>query len=77
VAHFLLIYDRLAGELVRKEEFDDAGQALRARFAAEHGFGGQVNYEIVSLSAESEKDLMRTHARYFFGLDELVERMAH
>ena len=76
VAHFLLIYDRLAGQLVRKTEFAQAVEALNARFAAEQEFAGRVDIEIVSLTADSEEDLRRTHARYFLTLDELAARMA-
>jgi hypothetical protein len=76
VSHFLLIYDRLAGELVRQTEFNEAVEALNARFAAEKEFAGRVDIEIVSFAADSEDDLRRTHARYFLGLDELAARMA-
>lgn len=76
MAHFLLVYDRAAGELVRQLSFAESAAALEARFAAEREFGGQSNIEIVALSAASEDDLRRTHARYFLHLDELAARMA-
>jgi len=77
VAHFLLIYDRDAGELLRKEEFPTDAQALAGRFAAEAEFVGRPEIEIVALSAESEADLRDTHARYFLGLAELADRMTY
>lgn len=76
MAHFLLIYDRDAGELVRTTQYEQAVEALNARFAAESEFKGRSEIEIVALSADSEEDLRRTHARYFLGLDELAARMA-
>ena len=76
MAHFLLVYDRASGELVRQHAYDDDTAALRARFEAEREFGEQPNIEIVALSAASEEDLRRTHARYFLRLDELAARMS-
>ena len=75
MAHFLLIYDRSAGKLVRQEEFERSGLALDARFAAEEEFVGRPEIEIVAFTAASEEDLRRTHARYFLTLDELAARM--
>ena len=75
VAHFLLVYDRDAGELVRTERFGEAAEALDARFLAESEFSGRREIEIVALAAETEKDLRRTHGRYFLGLKELADRM--
>ncbi len=76
MSHFLIIYDRAAGQLLRQERFDHAADALTARFDAERVYGDRRNIEIVALSADSEDDLRRTHARYFLGLDELAARMA-
>jgi hypothetical protein len=76
VAHFLLVYDRNAGRLIRTERFDADSEALQARFDAEREFRGRPEVEIVALTAESEEDLLRTHGRYFLGLSQLVERMS-
>lgn len=76
MAHFVLIYDRPAGQLVRKQQFDSNAEALSARFEAEHEFRGRPEIEIVALTAESEEELMRTHGRYFLDLAQLVDRMA-
>jgi hypothetical protein len=76
VAHFLLIYDRSAGELVRKQQYPTDADALRGRFAAEAEFAGRPEIEIVALAAASEEDLLITHGRYFLGLAELADRMS-
>jgi hypothetical protein len=75
VSHFLLVYDRRRGELLRKQAYSTDSDALRARFAAEHEFAGRAEIEVVVLSAESEDDLSVTHGRYFVGLDELASRI--
>jgi hypothetical protein len=75
VAHFLLIYDRDAGQLVRQKEYGSSDAAMRARFVAETEFAGKPQIEIVALVAESEEALRKTHGRYFLGLAELADRM--
>ena len=75
MAHFLLVYDRNAGRLVRKQRYEIGADAMRARFAAEGEFAGRPEIEIVALVAESEDDLLVTHGRYFLGLTELADRM--
>jgi hypothetical protein len=76
VAHFLIVYNRDAGELVRQMRFETSAEAMRARFAAEAEFRGQPEIEVVALVAESEDALRRTHARYFLDLAALGERMS-
>lgn len=75
MAHFLLVYDRDAGRLIRQQQFDADSEALQARFDAEREFRGRPEVEIVALTADSEEDLRRTHARYFLDLGQLVDRM--
>jgi hypothetical protein len=75
MSYFLLVYDRDAGTLLRKQEYALGSDAMRARFAAETEFGARSEIEIVVLAAESEVDLRTTHARYFLGLTELANRM--
>lgn len=75
MANFLLVYDRDAGRLLRKERYDARSEALRARFEAEREFANQPEVEIVALAAESEEDLRQTHGRYFLGLEELAARI--
>jgi hypothetical protein len=76
MAHFLLIYDRDAGRLVRQQRYDGGPEAMRARFAAETEFAGHPEIEIVALVAESEAALRATHGRYFLSLTELADRLA-
>jgi hypothetical protein len=76
MSHYLLVYDRTAGRLLRKQEFETSGAAMSARFAAEDEFSGRSEIEIVDLSAASDEELRRTHGRYFLTLDELAARLA-
>lgn len=76
MAHFLIVYDRDAGELVRQTRFDTSAAAMQARFMAETEFRGRPEIEVVALVAESEDSLRRTHARYFLDLAALGERMS-
>jgi len=75
MAHFLLIYDRTAGQLLLKEEFATNAEALAARFAAEDEYGVQPNIEILAVSAASESELKNSHGRYFLSSQELGERL--
>ncbi len=75
MGHFLLIYDRDAGVLLRDEEYESAVEAMRARFKAELEFEGRDDIEIVALDAPSKEELRRTHGRYFFTVSELVDRI--
>jgi hypothetical protein len=75
MAHFLLIYDRTAGKLLRQAEFESDVAALDARFAAEGEYGVQGNIEIVVVSAASEQELKRSHGRYFLTDEQLGRRL--
>jgi hypothetical protein len=72
---FLLVYDRDAGKLLEMKRFADRKRAMEERFRAEARFGNRREIEIVALTADSEEELMRTHGRYFLGLDELADRI--
>jgi hypothetical protein len=76
MAHFLIVYDRDAGELLRQARFGTSADAMQARFDAEKEFRGRPEIEVVALVAESEEALRRTHARYFLNLAALGERMS-
>lgn len=75
MAHFLLVYDRDAGVLVRKQEYETSALAMEARFLAEDEFRGRPEIEIVALAAASEEALRDTHGRYFLTLRELADRL--
>ncbi|HSC46855.1 MAG TPA: hypothetical protein VLG68_02070 [Gammaproteobacteria bacterium] len=71
--HYLLIYNRHEGRIIRQLEFTDATRALAARFAAEREFREAADIEIVVLGAESLAALGQTHARYFKSVQQLAE----
>jgi hypothetical protein len=77
VIHFLLVYDRSAGQLLERQAFpqERAGEALRARFDCERRYADRPSIEVVVIGAESEEGLRRTHASYFATPSELVEQM--
>ena len=66
---FLLIYDRLTGQ-VAVQEFADASTAMEARMRAESQAG--PNTEVVVLSSDSESSLRQTHSRYFRSVVEIL-----
>jgi hypothetical protein len=72
MGHFLVIYDRRAGEIIRRGEFETGATALAARFDAEREFRGEPDIEVVVLGADSWDALEKTHARYFKNMRELV-----
>lgn len=71
--HYLVIYDRGQGEIIRRRAYRASDEALRARFEAEREFRGQPDIEVVVLSAKSRAALTRTHSRYFKGVQEIAE----
>ncbi len=73
--HFLVVFDRRQGRVLREEPFDDANEALKERFRTEKLNRSNADIEVVVLSAESPEALRRTHARYFMSLSELVDRV--
>ncbi|MEV4638132.1 hypothetical protein AB0J80_12355 [Actinoplanes sp. NPDC049548] len=70
--YFLVVFDRVRGELLREEEFLDRAGALKARFAIERSEGLSADVEVVILGAESLEALRRTHARYFQTVGQLA-----
>lgn len=76
MTHFVLVYDRSIGEIVSDRRFDDSDMksAVESRLRSELDNREEPFIEVVLLSAESEEDLRRTHARYF--PDDLRDRIA-
>ncbi len=71
--HFLLIYDRMRGELREKPTvFEDVSVATRERNRRELEFLADPNIEVVVLGSASLEDLTKTHSRYFFSADALL-----
>lgn len=73
MTHFLVVFERPAGRLVRLEPFTDPRAALEARFRAEREHRGS-DVEVVVLTAESADALRNTHARYFSSVSEMATR---
>jgi hypothetical protein len=71
--HYLVIYNRRKGQIVRHRRFRKADEALDARFQAEREFRDEPEIEIVVLGADSWDSLGRTHSRYFKPVQELAE----
>jgi hypothetical protein len=71
VSHYLLVYDRSAGRLLREESFADRRAALTERFREETRHRGQ-DVEVVVLTSAKRADMLRTHGRYFKSLAELA-----
>ena len=65
--HFLIVYDRPAGRLVRFQEYTDTDYALAARdcLEEERAHWNDPRWEIVVLSASTREALRTTHGRYF------------
>lgn len=72
--HFLVVFDRRQGRVLREEPFDDAGEALKERFRTERLYAASDDVEVVVLSAASKDALRRTHARYFLTISEIARR---
>lgn len=71
--HYLVIYNRREGQIIRHRQYLSADPALSARFEAEREFRSDPDVEVVVLGAESWDALQRTHSRYFKGVRELAE----
>lgn len=76
MSHFLLVYDQRAGHLLRMDSYKTSAEAMRARFRAEDGYRERAGIEVVALSAASEDDLKKTHARYFTNLQDLAAQLS-
>ena len=70
--HYLVVFDRSAGTVVRHKLYDDRNDAIRARFAAERQHSGNPNIEVIVLGARSWADVKRTHGRYFKNIGQLA-----
>jgi hypothetical protein len=75
VKYFLLVYDRMRGELVQQPRsfpITQMNEAVAARNALLQRTAG-TDVEVVLLGADSLEDLKRTHTRYFLrhGVEEI------
>jgi hypothetical protein len=72
VKHYLVVFDRSKGEVLRHQLYDDRNDALAARFRTERKHSDDPAIEVVVLGARSWADVQRTHGRYFKDFDQLV-----
>ena len=70
--HYLVVFDRSKGELIRLQRFGNRDDALRARFAEERTRQDEPDIEVVVLGAISGESLRRTHGRYFKDFEQLA-----
>ena len=74
--HYLVVFDRSKGQVLRRQRFNDPNDALKARFAEERKHLGEQDIEVVVLGAVSWDSLRRTHGRYFKDFDQLAAAAA-
>ena len=75
---YLIEYNRCAGRLVTFKTFAESerSEAQKLRFEIELDLNRrQIDHEVVLLQAESEAAIRRTHGRYFYDAQQLLERM--
>jgi len=70
--HYLVVFDRAEGRLLRLDECPDRVSVMAARFQAERMHKGSRNIEVVVLGAQTEDALRKTHSRYFGDLKQLA-----
>jgi hypothetical protein len=70
--HYLVVFDRSTGKVLRHKLYGDRDDALAARFAAEREHATEPAIEVVVLGARSWDDVKRTHGRYFKGFGQLA-----
>jgi hypothetical protein len=70
--HFLIVFDRSKGAIIRHRPYPGRVEALEARFAAEREFRDDPNIEVVVLGGSSWAAVQKTHARYFKRLGQLT-----
>jgi hypothetical protein len=75
---YLIEYNRPEGRLVTFKVFAESerSKAQDLRFEIELDLNRRkIDHEVVLLQAESEAALRRTHGRYFYDAQQLLERM--
>ena len=70
--HYLVVFNRSKGAIVRRHYYPERADALKARFAAEREFRDDPDIEVVVLGGGSWAAVEKTHARYFKGLGQLT-----
>ena len=70
--HYLVVFNRSRGAVVRHQYYPGRVEAMKARFAAEREFRDDPDIEVVVLGGSSWAAVQKTHARYFKALDQLT-----
>jgi len=70
--HYLVVFNRSRGAVVRHQYYPGRVEAMKARFAAEREFRDDPDIEVVVLGGSSWAAVQNTHARYFKPLDQLT-----
>lgn len=72
--YYLIVYDRARGEIREEHEYPaaeaDRAWATRAQLVSDTIV--DPNVEVVLLRAKSRADLVKTHARYFKSVKDIV-----
>ena len=71
--HFLIHYDRPAGQLLSIHEYGDEERAQASADRDAQEFAKPDHVEVVLLTAACRADIERTHARYFKTPREIAE----
>jgi hypothetical protein len=73
LVHFLLIFDRLSGNLIKNIRFSDSDLAADQLSIEEHKYSDNENIEVLLISSDSEETLKKTHGHYFSGASEELD----
>lgn len=65
IHHFLIVYDRLNGVVLSRQEFTDGVRAAGAYAEMESQHREEENLEIVLIGSDSIETVMLTHSNYF------------
>jgi len=75
---YLIEYNRPEGRIITFKVFAESerSEADKLRFEIELDLNRRhIDHEVVLLQAESEPAIRRTHGRYFYDAQQLLERM--
>jgi hypothetical protein len=72
VNHYLVVFDRAKGKIIRHQSYRNRDEALGARFEEERKHRRDSEIEVVVLGAASWDALRHTHGRYFKRFDQLA-----
>lgn len=75
MSRFLVVFDRSLGRVLEVRQLDSLRSSSIARLDAEDVYRENAEVEVVVLTAFSEGDLRRTHARYFDDFEHLALRV--